>query len=100
MDVTADELAGALSRTRLGIEQVEEWKLGPTAMPSRPDDLANALLMKIGTAREERVAADAELSAMAALLPALPLVARLGVDARERVMDWARHRACDSLPPF
>jgi hypothetical protein len=46
------------------------------------------------------VIADPELSAMAALLPALPLVSRLDRDARERVMDWARHRACDSLPPF
>jgi hypothetical protein len=37
---------------------------------------------------------------MAALLPALPLVSGLGCDARERVMDWARRRACDGLPPF
>ena len=45
-------------------------------------------------------APDPELAAMAALLPALPLVSELGPDARERVMDWARHRACDGLPPF
>jgi hypothetical protein len=44
--------------------------------------------------------ADPELTAMAALLPALPLVSKLGHDARERVMDWARRRACDGLPPF
>jgi hypothetical protein len=40
------------------------------------------------------------MTAMAALLPALPLVSKLGHDARERVMDWARRRACDGLPPF
>jgi hypothetical protein len=44
--------------------------------------------------------ADEELAAMAALLPALPLVSKLGPDARERVMDWAHRRATDSLPPF
>jgi hypothetical protein len=43
---------------------------------------------------------DPELAAMAALLPALPLVSGLGLDARKRVMDWAKHRACDGLPPF
>jgi hypothetical protein len=43
---------------------------------------------------------DPELAAIAALLPALPLVAGLGPDARERVMDWARRRACDGQPPF
>jgi hypothetical protein len=45
-------------------------------------------------------AADAELAAMAALLPALPLVSGLSLDARKRVMNWAKHRACDGLPPF
>jgi hypothetical protein len=49
---------------------------------------------------ETRKGSDAELSAMSALLPALPLVGALGPDARERVMDWARRRACDGLPPF
>jgi hypothetical protein len=48
----------------------------------------------------EHVPGDPEMTAMAALLPALPLVSKLGHDARERVMDWARRRACDGLPPF
>jgi hypothetical protein len=45
-------------------------------------------------------AGDPELAAMAALLPALPLVSELTPDARERVMEWARRRATDGLPPF
>ena len=43
---------------------------------------------------------DDELAAMAALLPALPLVSKLSHDARARVMDWATRRACDGLAPF
>jgi hypothetical protein len=48
----------------------------------------------------ETAPADPELAAMTALLPALPLVSKLDPDARERVMDWAKRRACDGLPPF
>lgn len=96
MDVTEEELSNALSRTRLGIEQVEEWKLGPTAVPSRPDDLANALLMKIRTAREEHADRDPELAAMAAVLQAL---APLRPDECSRVLDWARRRFAVE-PPF
>lgn len=106
MDVTEEELSNALSRTRLGIEQVEEWKLGPTAVPSRPDDLANALLMKIRTARDDVVDAhiccehagtgDRELLAMAAVLQAL---APLRPDECSRVLDWARRRFAVE-PPF
>ena len=44
--------------------------------------------------------ADPELAAMAALLPALPEVRSLDPYTRDRVMDWARRRACDGAPPF
>jgi hypothetical protein len=49
---------------------------------------------------DDQCPADPELHAMAVLLPALPMVSKLGHDARERVMDWARHRACDGRAPF
>lgn len=43
IEITVDELTTLLAKTRIGIEQQEEWKLGPTAMLSRPGDLAEMI---------------------------------------------------------
>jgi hypothetical protein len=75
---------------------VAEYIVGKIACPlgSEPGDVVDAHICC------EHVPGDPELAAMAALLPALPLVSKLGHDAGERVMEWARRRACDGLPPF
>jgi hypothetical protein len=105
MDITREQLAKALDRMR------EIYSPGGAPYKLSSDVLARELLIIIADTETgsdvvdahiccEHADADPELSAMAALLPALPLVAALKRDARERVMDWARRRATDGLPPF
>lgn len=103
MDVTREQLAGAIEtvRLRVPIENLASDALAKRLLNALPDvpagpepEVSRAHLC------DDQCPADPELHAMAVLLPALPMVSKLGVDARERVMDWARRRACDGLPPF
>jgi hypothetical protein len=48
----------------------------------------------------EHADTDRELAAMAALLPAVPLLRRLSYDARVRVIEWYGHRVNDGQAPF
>jgi hypothetical protein len=48
----------------------------------------------------EHADTDQELAAMAALLPAVPLLRRLSYDARVRVIEWYGHRVNDGQAPF
>jgi hypothetical protein len=100
IEITRGDLAVFLTGLRVGVEQAEEWKMGPTAIIARPDRVAGMIAGHAAALRADEARADPELAAMAALLPVLPLVSRLGPDARERVMDWARRRAADRQPPF
>ena len=42
-EITRDELTAFLAKLRVGIEQQEDWKQGPTAMLSRPEAVADAI---------------------------------------------------------
>jgi hypothetical protein len=123
MDVTAEELAAALAKSQITVEEPEisnsvhggpnGWQpLWAKGAPMHPHEVAIGLLSSIGLARSltadelagelthKAVTDDPELAAMAALLPALPLVSRLKHSDARRVMEWFTHRACDDLPPF
>lgn len=125
--ITREQLATALAKTRIIIEEPEVsnsvhggpdgWQpLWAKGAPKEPGELAEAVIMLLEIGQRDVVDAhiccehvgiddaeligDPELAAMAALLPGLPMVSKLGHDARERVMDWARRRATDGQAPF
>ena len=110
MNISESQLATALEGFVLGVRPLGAAGTGDpiTAQVDDADDFAKALFVTLArmTALDEDEpercpeCADPELAAMAALLPALPEVRSLDPYTRDRVMDWARRRACDGAPPF
>lgn len=116
MEITRDQLVDALQEFHLWITPDPAHKdVGRRCVVGTvqdPESMADGLLLALranaahGDVVDAHVCCehagvgDRELLAMAALTPALPMVSALGHDARERVMDWARRRACDGLAPF
>jgi hypothetical protein len=118
MEVTREQLSAAFARpsVRIAIDRLsardgDDYTEGHVRYPQVAADMIISALKETGPWADDRDVVDAhvccehagtdrEISAMAALLPALPLVSKLCYDARERVMDWAKRRACDGLPPF
>lgn len=81
IEITRDELAAFLAKLRVGIEQREEWKMGPTARLGRPEAVADVIAshsrgLRLCEASDdvvdahiccEHVPDDLELSAMAGI---------------------------------
>lgn len=110
-EITRDELTAFLAKLRVGIEQQEDWKMGPTAMLSRPEAVADAIAshslgLRLNEAAEqgdvvdahihcEHVPDDRELSAMDTVRRVLE---PLRPDECARVLNWAQHRFAVDVP--
>ena len=113
MDVTEASLASALEGFTL-IGRLLEGRGHVTVEVDDADAFAAALFATLARMAAlhgnsdvveahvccEHADADPELAAMAALLPAVPLLQRLGYDARARVIEWYGHRVNDGQPDF
>lgn len=116
-EITRDELTAFLAKLRVGVEQQEDWKMGTTAMLSRPQAVADAIAshshgLRLNEAaeqddvvdahiccdhadREVSIAdiagshADTELALMAAILHGMDQLDR---DARQRIRNWVDER--------
>lgn len=118
IEITRDELAALLAKTRVGIERPEMWKMGQTAMLSRADAVAGMIASHAaglrareapdsdvvdahiccdhaGTGPDVTLAdiagshADTELALMAAILHGMEQLDR---DARQRIRNWVDER--------
>ena len=111
--VTREQLARALEDFRLPVFYHGETLNGASVADA--DGVAQALYAALGrmaALREpdadvveahvccEHADTDPELAAMAALLPAVPLLQRLGYDARVRLLEWYGRRVNDGQAPF
>jgi hypothetical protein len=119
-EITRDELTAFLARLRVGIEQQEDWKMGPTAMLSRPEAVADAIAshshgLRLNEAAEQGDVVDAHIHcehapgsrAASELEAADKIVALLGPHRYDgaryvkRVLRWAWDYLTDGdEPPF
>lgn len=83
IEITRGELAALLAKLRVGTEQPEEWKMGPTAMLARPEAVAEVIASHArglrGNACCEHAPDDDELSFLAECVRRLDAMGDLAV---------------------
>jgi hypothetical protein len=119
-EITRDELAAFLAKLRVGIEQQEDWKMGPTAMLSRPQAVADAIAshshgLRLNEAAERddvidahvhcdhvlTSRADSELAIADQVITLLQPLGYAGSRRLKRVLRWAWDYLADGdEPPF